>query len=191
MAVTIQLDVKQRIDAVGLRRFGARALKMIGLEGDVAILVTTDRRMRELNRWYGQKNYATDVLSFPGTPKLDHAGDIAITAEIAARNARKLGHSLADELKVLILHGMLHLGGYDHEADTGEMAGLEDHIRSRLGLPNALIKRTLAKKTKRTLDKKSGKKPSTRRKPVKIGRARAVATGRRKHPRGRSATTTK
>lgn len=181
MAVTIQLDVKKRIDPVGLRRFGARALKMIGLEGDVAILVTTDRRMRELNRWYRQKNYATDVLSFPGTPKLDHAGDIAISVEIAERNGRKLGHSLTDELKVLILHGMLHLGGYDHEADSGEMAGLEDHIRSRLGLPNSLIKRTLTKK--------SAKKPDTRRKPVKIGRARAVATGRRKHPRGRSATT--
>lgn len=181
MAVTIQLDVKERLDSAALRRFGARALKSIGLEGDVAILVTNDRRMRELNRWYRQKNHATDVLSFPGNPKLDHAGDIAISGDIAARNARKLGHSHTTELKVLILHGMLHLGGYDHESDTGEMAGLEDHLRSQLGLPNALIKRTLGPASR--------KKPGSSRKPAKIARARAAATGRRKAPRGRSATT--
>lgn len=181
MAVTIQLDVKGRLDQVALRRFGVRTLKLIGLEGDVAILVTTDRRMRELNRWYRQKNYSTDVLSFPGNPKLDHAGDIAISAEIAGRNAKKLKHSHIVELKVLILHGMLHLGGYDHESDTGEMAGLEDHLRSRLGLPNALISRTLRKS--------STKKAGTRRKPVKMERARAVASGREKAPKGRSATT--
>lgn len=181
MAVTLQLEVKGRFDPVELRRFGARALKMIGLSGDVAILVTTNRRMRELNRWYRQKDYPTDVLSFPGVPKLDHAGDIAISAETAARSAAKLGHSHAVEIKVLILHGMLHLGGYDHESDSGEMAGLEDHLRSRLGLPNALIKRTLRAKSR----KKSG----TRRKPAKIGIARAAATGRRKAPQGRSATT--
>jgi probable rRNA maturation factor len=181
MAVTIQLDVKGRFDPTNLRRFGTRALKLIGLDGDVAILLTTDRRMRELNRWYRQKNYATDVLSFPGNAKLDHAGDIAISAEIAGRNARKLGHTHAVELKVLILHGMLHLGGYDHESDRGEMAGLEDHLRSRLGLPNALIARTLHKAVR--------KKPSLKGKPAKMGKARAAATGRRKTPRGRSTTT--
>ena len=181
MAVTIQLDVKGRFDPVELRRFGARALRLIGLEGDVAILVTTNKRMRELNRWYRQKDYSTDVLSFPGTPKLDHAGDIAISAEIAARNARKLGHSHAIELKVLVLHGMLHLGGYDHESDSGEMAGLEDHLRSRLNLPNALISRTLSRK--------AWKESGALRKPVRIGRARAAATGRKQTPRGRRATT--
>lgn len=177
MAVTLQIDAKGRFDPADLRRFGARALKLIGLEGDVAILITTDRRMRELNRWYRQRAYATDVLSFPGDAKFDHAGDIAISAEIAQRNAKRLGHSHPVELKVLILHGMLHLGGYDHESDTGEMAGLEDHLRQRLGLPNALIARTLRKR------------PGTPRKPGKIEKARAAATGRRKSPRGRSATT--
>jgi probable rRNA maturation factor len=180
MAVTIQHDVKGRFDSSDLRRFGARALKLIGLEGDVAILVTNNRRMRELNRWYRQKAQATDVLSFPGNAKLDHAGDIAISAEIAAANAKKLGHSHAVEIKVLILHGMLHLGGYDHESDSGEMAGLEDHIRQRLGLPNALIKRNLGARP--------AKKAGTRRKPAKIGKARAAATGRKKAPRGRSTT---
>jgi len=181
MAVTIQLEIKGRFESSDLRRFGARALKLIGLEGDVAILITTDRRIRELNRWYRQKDYATDVLSFPGDPRLDLAGDIAISAQIAARNAASLGHSHAAELKVLILHGMLHLGGYDHESDTGEMAGLEDHLRSQLGLPNALISRTL--------ERVQGKKTVPARKPVRIVRARAAATGRKQAPRGRRATT--
>jgi probable rRNA maturation factor len=177
MAITLQVDVKGRFDAAELRRFGSRAMKMIGMKGDLAILITTDRRLRELNRWYRQKNHATDVLSFPGDPKHDHAGDIAISAEIAARNAKSLGHSQAMELRVLILHGILHLGGYDHESDTGEMAGLEDHLRARLGLPNALISRTLLKRS------------GSRNKTVRIGKARAAASGRKQAPRGRSATT--
>jgi probable rRNA maturation factor len=181
MAVTLQLEAKGTFDPAELRRFGARALKMIGLSGDVAILLTTNRRMRELNRWFRQKDHATDVLSFPGVPKLDHAGDIAISAEIAARNAVKLGHSQETELKVLILHGMLHLGGYDHESDHGEMAGLEDHLRARLGLPNALITRTLRGKP--------GKKARASHKPVRIGKALPGATGRKKPLRGRSTTT--
>lgn len=179
MTVTVQLEVTTRLEASALRRFGAQALKVIGLEGDVAILVTNNRRMRELNRWYRHKNQATDVLSFPGVPKSGHAGDVAISAEIAARNARELGHSVATEVKVLILHGMLHLGGYDHESDRGEMEGLEDHLRSRLGLPNALISRSLRGGT--------AKKAEARRKPAKIGKARAAATGPKK-VRGRSAT---
>ncbi len=177
MAVTVQVEVKGRFRAADLGRFGARALKLIGMSGDVAILVTSNRRIREWNRWYRQKDQATDVLSFPGNPKLDHAGDIAISAEIARLNARKLGHSHAVELKVLILHGILHLGGYDHESDRGEMAGLEDHLRERLGLPNALISRTLSNSRVKT------------RKPSKIGKARAATTGRKQAPRGRSATT--
>jgi probable rRNA maturation factor len=177
MAVTVQIEVKGSFNAAELRRFGAKALKLIGMGGEVAILVTTNRRIRELNRSYRRKDHATDVLSFPGDSKLGHTGDIAISAEIAQVNSTKLRHSLAVELKVLILHGILHLGGYDHESDRGEMEGLEDHLRARLGLPNALISRTLAKKA------------SSRRKPGKIGRARAATTGRKQALRGRSATT--
>ena len=62
------------------------------------------------------------------------AGDLAISAEIAARNARRLGHSAADELKILILHGLLHLAGHDHETDGGEMARKEARLRRALGL---------------------------------------------------------
>lgn len=161
-------------------------MKLAGMKGDVAILITNSRKMRELNRWYRRDDHATDVLSFPGTPKLNHAGDVAISAEIAAKNATSLQHSLMVEIKVLILHGILHLSGYDHEADAGEMAGLEDRLRSRLGLPNALISRTLGDR--------SAKKPSTARKPAKMVNARAAVSVRRsavkkkQASRGRSAT---
>ncbi len=69
------------------------------------------------------------------------AGDVAISAEIAARNARKLGHSTAEEVKILTLHGILHLAGYDHEEDAGNMARREQQLRKRLGLPAGLIER--------------------------------------------------
>jgi probable rRNA maturation factor len=76
----------------------------------------------------------------PGLPtKL--AGDLAISAEIAARNAARLGHSLASEIKVLALHGVLHLAGYDHEGDRGQMAEKEERLRRELRLPTTLIER--------------------------------------------------
>jgi len=75
------------------------------------------------------------------------AGDIAISAEMAARNAAPLRHSTADEVKILILHGMLHLAGFDHERDNGEMARRETKLRRELRLPAALIERTLIERT--------------------------------------------
>ena len=92
------------------------------LRGDVSIRITSSREMRELNRRFRKKNKPTDVLSFPSNlPKW--AGDIAISAEIAASNAAELGHSTETELKILILHGLLHLAGYDHETDRWRNAG--------------------------------------------------------------------
>ena len=96
--------------------------------------------MRKLNRRFRRKNGPTDVLSFlSDTERL--AGDIAISAEIAAANAAELGHSVESELKILILHGLLHLAGYDHENDRGEMRAQESELRRRLKLPDALIDR--------------------------------------------------
>ncbi len=95
--------------------------------------------MRRLNRQYRGKNRPTDVLSFPAEPPL--AGDIAISVPIARENCRRLGHSLLTELQVLVLHGMVHLAGHDHENDSGEMAALEAKLRRKLGLPVALIER--------------------------------------------------
>lgn len=110
---------------------------------DVNVRITSSHKMRELNRRFRRKNKATDVLSFPpASPELE--GDIAISAEIAARNAAALGHSTETELKILILHGLLHLAGYDHEKDTGEMHAREATLRQQLKLPVGLIERTNA-----------------------------------------------
>ena len=96
--------------------------------------------MQALNRRFRKKNKATDVLSFPSqAPGV--AGDIAISLEIAAANAAELGHDLATEVKILILHGLLHLAGFDHEIDGGEMLAREVSLRRELKLPVGLIER--------------------------------------------------
>jgi probable rRNA maturation factor len=123
-----------------LALFTGKAKRAVGLRGELSIRITSDAEMRELNRRFRRKNKPTDVLSFPAEgPEL--AGDIAISAEIAAANAAKLGHSLDIELKVLILHGLLHLAGYDHESDGGEMLAQETRLREKLKLPTGLIER--------------------------------------------------
>ena len=126
-----------------LRRFLARACRAAGLGGRVVVLITTSSELRTLNRRFRRKNQPTDVLSFPapGGGGNDLEGDIAVSAEIAAANAIGLGHSLTDELKLLILHGVLHLAGYDHETDNGEMARREASLRRELKLPQTLIQR--------------------------------------------------
>ena len=107
------------------------------MRGDVEVLITGNRRIRSLNRQFRKKDKATDVLSFPRSG----GGDIAISAELAAVNASRYGHSTVDELKILILHGVLHLAGYDHERDNGEMAAREAALRRQLELPGSLIGR--------------------------------------------------
>ncbi len=126
-----------------LDRFVARAKRAAGVRGAVTILVTSSTELRRLNHRFRGKDKPTDVLSFPAEViSLGRfAGDVAISAEIAAQNARRLGHSPAEEVKVLALHGLLHLAGYDHESDNGTMARREAHLRGQLGLPVALIER--------------------------------------------------
>lgn len=132
-----------RLTAASLARFVTRAQRAIGLRGETHIVVGGNRLLRELNRRFRKKNRSTDVLSFP--PALAGgaglAGDLAISAELAAANARRLGHGTAEEVKILALHGLLHLAGYDHERDRGEMAREEQRLRRRLGLPAGLIER--------------------------------------------------
>ena len=103
------------------------------------ILITSNQRLRDLNRRFRRKDRPTDVLSFPNP---GGGGDIAISAGIAAENAARYGHAPVEELKILILHGMLHLAGYDHERDNGEMAAREAALRRQLGLPNSLTERS-------------------------------------------------
>ncbi len=105
----------------------------------VAIQLISDLAMARLNRTYRQKRGPTDVLSFPANgspPKSDqeYVGDIAISPETARRNARLYERSLPAELRILVLHGMIHLAGYDHESDEGEMNRLERRLRRRLGV---------------------------------------------------------
>ncbi len=128
------------VSRAALERFASRARRAAGLRGEVNVLVTGDAEVRRLNRQFRRHDEPTDVLSFPGAGQ-EVAGDIAISAATASRNARRLGHSTADELKVLLLHGLLHLAGYDHEHDQGEMARKEQRLRRDLGLPLSLIER--------------------------------------------------
>ena len=129
--------------ARALSLFATRAQHALGLPGEVNVYVTSSREMQDLNRRYRRKTKPTDVLSFPSrAPGV--AGNIAISLEIAAANAADIGHSLATEVKVLILHGLLHLAGHDHETDGGEMLARETAMRQELKLPVGLIERTHA-----------------------------------------------
>jgi probable rRNA maturation factor len=124
-----------------LTLFATKAKRAVGARGELSIRITSSAEMRKLNLRFRRKNKPTDVLSFPADA-LELAGDIAISAEIAAANADQLGHSVDTELKILILHGLLHLAGYDHETDAGEMQAQEARLRRRLNLPVGLIERT-------------------------------------------------
>jgi probable rRNA maturation factor len=131
-------------------REAAQAAK---LKGEVSVLMTGDAEMRRLNREFRGKDKTTDVLSFPvnpheptdglcGAPEGSVAGDLAISVETAARQAEEAGHSLLVELQILLLHGVLHLAGYDHETDSGTMARKEAALRRRFGLGMGLIERS-------------------------------------------------
>ncbi len=127
----------------GLTRFLRRACTAVSLPGEVHVLLTGDVEVKRLNRVYRGKNKPTDVLSFPAAEEAEGiAGDLAISLETALRQATEHGHSLRDEVRVLLLHGLLHLDGEDHEADAGEMAQREAALRAELRLPTGLIERT-------------------------------------------------
>lgn len=123
---------KRAISASRLRRVLTGAAKALGVEGEVALVLTGDRVVHDLNLRYRGKDKPTDVLSFPGPGGEAGLGDIVISVETAARNAHGLGRTLAQELDVLALHGFLHVLGYDHETDDGTMDRLEKRLRRRL-----------------------------------------------------------
>jgi probable rRNA maturation factor len=120
----------------------------VAVQGQVSILLTDDARIRGLNKQYRRKDKPTDVLSFPAaTAEGNRAvlgGDLAISLETAQRQADEHGHSLFDEVKILLLHGMLHLKGLDHETDSGQMSRKERSLRRAFGLPLGLIQRAEA-----------------------------------------------
>lgn len=134
-----------------LSRFVAKASRAAKLRGEVNVLVTTGHELRSLNRRFRKRDKTTDVLSFPSLlDQSKFAGDIAISADLAARNAKQLGHSSSLEIKILTLHGLLHLSGHDHEADNGEMDRAERRLRKALGLPMTLIERSKTVLRRRT-----------------------------------------
>lgn len=144
-------------DLRSLRRFLAALQRSLGARGTVGVRLMDDPSIRELNRTFRGKDKATDVLSFPSSglesvpaPALPAAavgsaraylGDIAISVDTAARYAERGGHSLELELRVLLIHGLLHLLGYDHHTDHGEMRQRELALRREWGLPPGLIER--------------------------------------------------
>jgi probable rRNA maturation factor len=146
-----------------LARFLRDAQLALRLRGQVTVLLTTDKVICRLNREFRGKDKATDVLSFPALShvsktrrpsgklgagsvvprRLEIAGDLAISVHRARKQAAAMGHALVVEIKVLMLHGLLHLAGYDHETDEGEMARLEERLRAKLRLPHGLIERSV------------------------------------------------
>jgi len=107
-------------------------------------LITDDRELQRLNNSFLKHNYPTDVLSFPAEGQPFAMGECAISVERAADQSREFGHSLLEEIKILMLHGVLHLTGFDHEKDGGEMARAEARWRAELKLPHSLIERASA-----------------------------------------------
>jgi probable rRNA maturation factor len=169
--VEFDLVILQRrvaaLSQASLERFMLRARRAVGLGGVADVLVTGSERMRALNRQFRGKDKATDVLSFPAarviakakTGKAAYAGEIAISGDIAAGNAARFGHSAAEEVKILALHGLLHLAGFDHERDNGEMARKEIKLRHALRLPVALVERSSSGSGPRS-SKNSGRRAS-------------------------------
>jgi probable rRNA maturation factor len=136
--------------AKGLGRWLARAAPR-GARGAVTVAIVGDTAMKRLNRTFRRTNKVTDVLSFPASAERPSArrrtseaalGDIVIARGLARRQALSLGHPVSVELRVLALHGLLHLLGYDHETDGGRMARIESRLRRKAGLPAGLIARS-------------------------------------------------
>jgi probable rRNA maturation factor len=132
------------VPAAGIRPRGLAewlaAVAPPAARGAVTVAVASDARVQTLNRTFRGKDQPTDVLSFPAE-EAGNLGDVVIAAGVARRQAREAGHSLQTELKVLALHGLLHLLGYDHERDDGRMARLERRLRRAGGLQEGLIER--------------------------------------------------
>jgi probable rRNA maturation factor len=166
--ITIDLAPRSHyeLSVSALTRFLNRARALVGLRGAVDVLLSGDSTVRRLNKSFRGKDKATDVLSFPAPTAFatKHAGDLAISLEAAARQAKAYGHSLSEEVKVLMLHGLLHLAGEDHETDKGRMAAREATLRDELRLPTALIERTTRIERQGTTAKVRGKAGSSAKK---------------------------
>jgi probable rRNA maturation factor len=147
-------DVSQR----AVERFARELQDQVAQGRPFECLIAGDAELRRLNRQFRAKDQATDVLSFPSSTSLPACsspngtaslGSIAISLQRARVQARAFGHSTTDEIRILMLHGVLHLTGLDHETDAGRMARAEKRWRARLGLPASLIERALIERVRR------------------------------------------
>ena len=125
-----------------LQKFALRIQEEVAGGGAFCCLISSDAHLQQLNREFRQADYPTDVLSFPAPSPDGGLGDLAISAQLAAEQAARHGHDTHTEIRILMLHGVLHLLGHDHEADGGRMRRLETRWRKVLGLPTGLIERT-------------------------------------------------
>ena len=134
MIEVVNRQRRLKIDTEGWSGFATKTLAAIGKsDSSATIAFVSNNRIRQLNRQFRGIDKATDVLSFPaGEP--NNLGDIAVSVETAEAQAKENGLSLDDEIAQLILHGLLHLSGYDHETDNGEMNRLELKLRKQLGI---------------------------------------------------------
>jgi probable rRNA maturation factor len=134
MVEVVNRQRRLKLDTMAWSTFADKALEAIGnSESSATIAFVSDKRIRELNRQFREVDKATDVLSFPAEEKVN-LGDIAVSVDTAAVQAKENGLTLEGEIAQLILHGLLHLCGYDHETDNGEMNRLELKLRRRLGI---------------------------------------------------------
>jgi probable rRNA maturation factor len=124
-----------------LKQFARELAVQVAQARVFTCLITSDRELRRLNSEFLHHDYATDVLSFPAITNSSELGELAISAERAHVQAKRFGHSLIDEIRVLMLHGLLHLMGFDHEGDRGQMARAERKWRGAFDLPQTLISR--------------------------------------------------
>jgi probable rRNA maturation factor len=143
-----------RLSLGSFRAFLGRARRHLRVKADYSVCLTGDAEVRELNRLYRGVNRATDVLSFPfeaesALAEQDYLGDIVISLDTALRQAQSLRHPLEQEVRILAMHGLLHLLGYDHETDGGQMLAMEESLRKLLRLPAGLIVRSSAHAVKK------------------------------------------
>jgi len=132
MVEVVNRQRRVKVDPDAWTTFAEKVLSAIGNSGSSAtIAFVSDRNIRKLNQQFRGVDKPTDVLSFPNDEP-DNLGDVAISVETAAKQAKENGLSLNDEIAQLILHGLLHLSGYDHETDNGEMNRFELKLRRKL-----------------------------------------------------------
>jgi len=140
--LVVEVVTPPTVRAPGLARW-LEAVAPARARGAVTVALVPDRRIHALNRQFRQKDRPTDVLSFPAEEP-GQLGDVVIALGVARRQAVAAGHPIGTELRILALHGLLHLLGYDHEQDDGRMERLERRLRRRGGLREGLIERSLA-----------------------------------------------